>query len=138
MAHYKTLLDPTDFIGPQDCMVDKTVTISRIVREKMPDRKGEDPTASPMMYFSHKGTELKRKLKVPKSVMHGLSLMLGVETDDWIGKEITLFAAHCLSFGDVEECVRVRFPPEIDGAIKKWLKKRKTNPGVYIVSERSA
>ena len=74
-------------------------------------------------------------MKVPKSVLYGLSLAYGSETDAWIGKPVVLFAAKCLSFGDVEECVRIRFAPEIDAKIRKWLKKRKASAGAYMIAE---
>jgi hypothetical protein len=133
MAHYKQLLDPGIFIGPQDCQTDRTVTISRVVREDMPKRDGEDKTASPMMYFAHGDKEMSRKYKVPKSVLYGLSLMLGTDSDGWKGKPVTLFAATCMSFGEVEECVRIRFPDEIQAKIRKWMKKRKANVSAYIL-----
>ena len=133
MAHYRTLLDPGIFVGPQDFATEKTVAISRVVREAMPKRDGEATDSAPMIYFSHAGKELPRKYKAPKSVLHGLALMYGTETDAWLGKEITLFAAKCMSFGEVEECIRIRFPPAIDSKIRKWLKKRKSNPNSYII-----
>ena len=79
MAHYRNLLDSGVFVGPQDFPADKTITISRVVREDMPKRDGEDKTSSPMMYFSHGGVELPRKYKVPKSVLYGLSLHYGTD-----------------------------------------------------------
>ncbi len=139
MPHYKTLLDPGIFIGAQDFPTDKTVKISRIIREKMPTREGEkdeEVKAGVMLYFSA-GTppkELARKYKLPKSVMYGLSLMFGTDTDGWLGKEVTLFATKCVSFGEVEECVRLRFTAEIDKKIVKWLKKRKSNPAAYMIT----
>ena len=135
MTHYKALLDPGVFVGPQDFTTDKTITISRVVREDMPKRDGEDKTSSPMMYFSHAGAELPRKYKVPKSVLYGLSLLYGTDIDQWVGKSVTLFAAKCMSFGEVEECVRIRFSEEIDSKIFKWLKKRKANRSAYILKE---
>ena len=39
------------------------------------------------------------------------------------------------SFGEVEECVRVRFTPDTEAKIRKWLKKRKANPNAYILKE---
>ena len=74
MTHYRTLLDPGIFIQASDFPVDKTVKISRVVREKMPERKGEEVSHSPMMYFSAGGKELSRRYKLPKGVMYGLSL----------------------------------------------------------------
>lgn len=132
--HYKKLLDPAKFLGAQDFIADREVTISRVVREEMPARDGETKTAAPMLYIKTKdGAEYARPYKVPKSVLYGLSLHLGTETDAWVDKKITLFAAYCMSFGEKEECVRVRFPAEIEVKIRKWLKKRKASPSAYML-----
>lgn len=136
--HYKKLLDPSIFVGPQDFTTDKTVTISRVVREGMPKRDDEKSAEAPMIYLAHNGKELERKYKAPKSVLYGLSLTYGVDTDQWIGKPVTLFAAKCMAFGEVEECVRIRFTPEVDAKIIKWLKKRKANRSAYILQSSSS
>lgn len=140
MAHWKSLLDPTVYVGAQDFTTDKTVAISRVVREVMPTRdKDEAEQSAVMIYFAPRkadgslGAELVRKYKAPKSVMYGLSLTFGTDTDSWIGKDVTLFAAKCLSFGDVEECVRVRFAADVDRKIRGWLKKRKASPKAYML-----
>ncbi len=135
MTHYKQLLDPGLFIGPQDFPKDKTLVISRMVREALPEREGDEKKSAPMMYFAHDGKELSRKFKVPKSVLYGLSLELGTDVDQWAGKTVTLFAARCMSFGEVEECVRVRFSPDTEAKIRKWLKKRKANFNAYLIKE---
>ncbi len=135
MPHYKTLLDPGIFVGPQDFQTDKTVAVSRIVREAMPARDGDKEAQSGcMLYFMAGGKELARKYKVPKSVLYGLSLTFGTDIDAWAGKDVTLFAAKCMSFGELEECVRIRFEPAIDAKIRKWLKKRKASPSAYMVT----
>jgi hypothetical protein len=135
MTHYKTLLDPTEFLGPADFPTPKTVTISRAVREKMPERKGEATTEAPMLYFSHNGQEIKRKYKVPKSVLYALSLLLGPDIDEWKGKQITLMAAKCLSFGEVEECVRPVLSVDVEAKVFKWLKKRKSSSQAFMIKE---
>lgn len=142
MVHYKSLLDPSDFIGAQDFPTDKTVKISRVVREKMPKREGEkadEEKSAPMIYFiaGNPPVELKRKYKVAKSVMYGLSLTFGSDTDSWIGKDVTLFATKCLSFGEIEECVRIRFTPDVDKKILKWLKKRKSSASAYMITDQA-
>lgn len=136
--HYKQLLDPAKFLNEADFPPDgKEVTISRVVREKMPERKGEETTSAPMLYIKTKdGGEYPRPLKLAKSVLHGLSLHLGTETDNWKDKKITIFSAFCMSFGDREPCLRVKFPDAIDAAIRKWLKKRKASPSCYILEDR--
>lgn len=139
MPHYKMLLDPGKFLGPQDFAKEREVTIARVSREAMPARDGEKESQAPMLYIRAKdGTEYPRPFKVPKSVLYGLSLHLGTETDAWADKKITLFAAYCMSFGEKEECVRVRFPAEIDGKIRKWLKKRKASPSAYLIVNEGA
>ena len=137
MTHYKTLLDPGIFIIAADFPVEKTVKISRVAREKMPERKGEESQNGAMLYFQAGGKELARKYKLPKSVMYGLSLVFGVEIEEWVGKDVTLFAAKCKSFGDIEECVRIRFPADIEARIFKWVKKRKAPAGAYMIREES-
>ncbi len=137
--HYKSFLDPTDFIGAADFPQPKACVIARIVREALPSRDGDkEKTAAPMIYFSHAGKELPRKFKVPKSVLFGLSCELGTDTDGWIGKSITLFATKCMSFGTVEECIRVQFTAETEDRIRAWLKKRKASPSAYMIRSGAA
>lgn len=134
--HYKNLLDPGKFLGPQDFQQEREVTISRVSREKMPARDGEPEQSAPMMYITAKdGSEYPRPYKVPKSVMYGMSLAYGVETDAWKGQKVGIYAAKCMSFGEIEECLRVCFAPEVDAKIRKWMKKRKANPSAYIIKD---
>lgn len=128
MPHWKTLLDPGEYLGPQDFEKPKAVTIARLSSESA---SKDDPKKSPTMYFEHNGKELPRKYKVPKSVMYGLSLTLGTDYSAWSGKTITLESAHCMSFGEKEECIRVQFPDEIETKVKKWMKKRKASVSAY-------
>jgi len=83
MPHWKTLLDPGEYLGPQDFDQPKTVTISRLASEAA---SKDDPKKAPTMYFQHGGKELPRKFKVPKSVMYGLSLQFGTDYEQWKGK----------------------------------------------------
>lgn len=140
MTHYRALLDPGKFLGVQDFPNDgKEVTISRIAREKMPERKGEETQHSPMLYIKTKdGAEYPRMYKVPKSVLYGLSLLLGPEVEAWSGQKITLFGAECMSFGDREPCVRVRFTADIDAKIRKWMKKRGASASAYMLPPTTA
>lgn len=136
--HYKQLLDPGKFLGPQDFTAERDITISRVVREKMPRRDNEPEQSAPMLYIVAKdGSEYVRPYKVPKSVMYGLSLAYGTEVDAWKGQKIGMFAAKCMSFGEVEECLRLRFSPEIDAKIRKWMKKRKANGAAYMIKDEA-
>ena len=137
MVHYRALLDPGKYLTPADFTAEgREVTIARVAREKLPARDGEAEQSAPMLYVRAKdGTEYPRPLKVPKSVLHGLSVLFGTETDNWKEKKITVFSAFCLSFGQKEECLRIRFPAEVDRAVRAYLKKRKASPSVYILDE---
>lgn len=138
MSHYRSLLDPGEFLGPQDFPKPTPRTICRVASERMKAREeGKSDTLAPVLFFKDKeGKEYPRRFKVPKSVLYGLSILLGTETDAWVGKSITVFKARCMSFGDIEECLRVEFPPEIDDKIRKWLKKRKASAQAYMVREQ--
>ena len=134
MAHYKSYLDPGKYLGPADFPTEREITISRLAREKLPARDGEPEQSAPMIYVVAKdGSEYPKPYKVPKLVMHGLSLAFGTEADAWKGQKIGMFKTTCMSFGDVEECLRLRFSPEIDGKIRKFMKKRKLNPSMYMI-----
>jgi hypothetical protein len=134
--HYRQLLDPGKYLGPQDFTAEREVTIARIAREKMPARDGEPEQSAPMLYILQKdGAEYPRPYKVPKSVMYGLSLAFGTETDAWQGQKIGMYASKCMSFGAVEECLRLRFSAEIDAKIFKWMKKRKASASAYMIRE---
>lgn len=136
MTHYKKLLDPGTFLGPQDFPADKTVVISRVVREKMPAKGEEEAKEAAVLYIkSADGSEYPRFYKLPKSVLYGLSLELGPDIDAWPGKSIVMFAAKCMSFGEVEECVRIRFSAENEAKVKKWMKKRGASVAAYILKE---
>lgn len=134
MTHYKKLLDPSIYLGPPDFDTERTVKVSRVVREKKPKRDGEaEETGVHLYIFQKDGTEYARPLPIRSTLLHGLSLVFGVEIEGWAGKEITLFRTTCLSFGEVEECVRIRFEPSIDRRIISWLKKRKVSPKTYMM-----
>ena len=136
MPHFRLLLDQSKMLGAPDFPVEREIAIARIAREKMPTRDGEPETSAPMLYVQAKdGTEYPRPYKVPRSVMYGLSLTFGTDTDAWIGQKIGMFKAKCMAFGDVEECLRLRFSPEVDSKVRKWLKKRKINASAYMIAE---
>jgi hypothetical protein len=134
MAHYKSYLDPGKYLGPADFPAEREITISRLAREKLPARDGEPEQFAPMLYVVAKdGSEYPKPYKVPKSVMYGLSLAFGTEADAWKGQKIGMFKTTCASFGDVEECLRLQFTPEIHAKIFKWMKKRKSNRSAYMI-----
>lgn len=67
-----------------------------------------------------------------------VTFRLTVKRDKDTGKSVGMFAAKCMSFGEVEECLRLRFSPEIDAKIMKWMKKRKSSPSAYMMRDGAA
>jgi len=128
MTHFKTLLDPSEYLQPHDFEEDKEKTISRIVRET--DKEG---VAFRAMYFMQGDKEYSRKYKVPNIVYYGLSELLGTDIDQWPGKKITLFSTTCNAFGNTEPCIRVRFDEGVTKKIMMYMKKRKVNPKQYMI-----
>ncbi len=136
MPHFKLLLDPAKYLGAVDFPKEREVTISRIVREALPTREKDEKQSAPMLYIlGRDGKEHARPIKVPKSVLYGLSLLLTTDTDTWAGKKIRIFPAICTAFGELEECLRVRFQAEIDQKVRGWIRKRKAPASAYIVRE---
>ena len=135
MAHYLSYRDPGLFLQAHEFPAPRTVKISRFDRVKPPERDGEKAATCQAIYiFAKDGTEYPRPIKVPKSVQHGLALLFGADADDWKGKEVTVFATKCLAFGEVEACLRIEFPAEIESKIRKFMKKRKANPSAYMIN----
>lgn len=139
MTHWKSLLDPGVYLDAQDFPTERKVKISRIVGEKKPAREGEKEKTGVMMYVVAKdGTEYPRPYPMPKSVAYGMGLTYGTDIEKWIGLDVAMFAARCLSFGEVEDCLRIRFAPEIDRRIDLWMKKRKASPKAYMIRDEAA
>jgi hypothetical protein len=131
MTHYRKLMPPGEFLGPQDFEAPREVTISRVAIANMPERDGKVEQACCMWIMQKDGAEYPRRLKLPKTVLFAFSLVLGTDSDAWTGQKITLKAAWCLSFGELEECVRPVLTAEQTALVIKRLKKRKTNSKVW-------
>lgn len=133
MRHWKTVLDPGEYLGPQDFPQPAKLIVSRIEREKVSEREEQE---APMIYFATPdGKEIPRKYKCPKSVLYGLNLALGKDLDKWKGKEVELYAAQCYAFGEIEDCIRIKFSKEIEDNIIRWMKRRKANPASYKIGK---
>jgi len=115
MPHYK-LLFPNDYVGAWDLeRGEKTVEIERITKEKltMIGGKSED---KPLIYF--KGA--KKKMVLNKTNAKTIAGLYGTNTEEWVGKKVTLFATTCSGKGGEEvECIRVRPKVPSNGKGKK-------------------
>lgn len=105
---------------------DVTLTVKGIRIEKLPQEKGGD-RAKGIVSFAE--TELEWVLN--RTNGECVKAMFGRNTDEWIGKKITLWPAPFVSsFGDSGEgdtCIRVRGSPEltVDKKIEIHLPRKK-------------
>lgn len=87
-----------------------TLTISKVVQEELQSERGKQKKA--IIYFREMeqrtdGGENKR-LVLNKTNMRTIARLYGYETNDWIGKPVTLFPSTCEVAGQVTDCVRVK------------------------------
>lgn len=129
MAHINDLLPPSEFLGPQDFQVPREVTISRVAKSEMPERDSKKaPEVKPCLWIIDKtGAEYPRKLKLPPTMLKVIGWILGTDYKTWAGKKITLKATWCLSFREVQECVRPQLSEAMTRKIRNKLKDRKVN-----------
>lgn len=131
MTHYRKLMPTGEFLGPQDFETPREVTISRVAIVDMPEREGKKEKACCMWILNAAGAEYPRRLKLPKTVLFAFSLVLGTDSDAWTGQKIMLKTTWCLSFGDIEECIRPVLTSAQTEQVIKRLKKRKINSKVW-------
>jgi len=108
------LLFPKEYLGAPDLRgKDVTLTISRLAQEALRTDKGEEDKW--VVYFAemeerHKRNkkQLNKKLVLNRTNAKSIAKLLGNETDNWIGKPITLYPTTCLAFGKEADCIRIR------------------------------
>lgn len=107
------LLFPADYLGaPHLRGRDVTLTISRVFVDDLKTDRGSEK--KPVVQFE----ELDRKRRageanpykwvLNRTCAKVVAKLYGPETDDWVGKRITLFATTCQAFGQTVDCIRVR------------------------------
>ena len=118
MAHYRKLFK-SDYIAAHDLegKGDVHVTISelRLDEVPIPNKKTDEKEEKPALYFKggSKGLILNRTNGDTIAALHG------TDSDDWIGKRITLYIQSGVkAFGKTWDVVRVRnqIPPDHNGS----------------------
>jgi hypothetical protein len=95
---------PSEYLNAADLNgKDAKVTIERIDLEDVPGVDGAKKR-KPVLHF--KGA--KKRFVLPKTCAKAIANEFGPNTDQWIGKAITLYPTTCMAFGQQVECVRVR------------------------------
>lgn len=101
--HWKAMMD-RDYIYAFDLGgKDVVVTIDRVQVGTL--RNGKQSTKKPVAYFRGKEKGLPLNSTNCKSIA---KLIGSNDTDDWIGKQITLYPTTTEMAGETVECVRVR------------------------------
>ena len=133
MAHINDLLPPSPFLGPQHFQVPREVTISRVGNSEMPERDAKKtPEVKVCMWILDKtGEEFPLKLKIPPTMLRVMGWILGTNYKLWPGKKIWLKATWCLSFREVQECVRPQLTEAMTRKIRNKLKDRKVTPDCW-------
>lgn len=103
--HWRKYFDER-FIGSWDLegKGDVTVTIERVEMEAMHRPDSEDAENRPVLFFNG----AKKGMVLNKTNAKTIAKLHGPDTDDWVGKKITLYATETSAFGEQVECIRVR------------------------------
>lgn len=106
--HWKNFLDK-DYLGAHNLETGEEllVTIARFEGEeqvRIQDGKKDEKAPKPVLYF---------KEDVPKMIMNmtngnTLTALYGPHPEDWIGKQIQIFATPVKAFGKVQDALRIR------------------------------
>lgn len=105
MSHWKKLMDPKETLFAFDLDGhDVTLEIEAVAGGELVGENGRK-TKKPMISF--KGTT--KKLAANSTNCKAIVALYGSsETNDWIGKRITLFVTTCEFGGKTVDCIRIR------------------------------
>ena len=108
MVDARTLF-PKEYVAAHDLPEDVTLTISRVQMEDIKTDAGTE--RKPVLHFSEMDKRPKDKRKrmiLNITNMRSIAKLHGFETDEWVGKKITLYPTTCPAFGEIRDCIRVR------------------------------
>lgn len=131
MPHYE-LLFPSLYIKAADLQGrDVTLTIRKIVVEGLNRAGTSKKEDRPIVYFEETAAKAKRtgkdekRMVMNKTNARAIASHYGVDTDDWIGKKITLYPTRVPYKKETVEAIRVRTreddqpppPPDPEGGL---------------------
>jgi hypothetical protein len=105
MADFRSLYDANWIYSFDLAGRDVTATIGEVRAAKVKDSEGKEQK-KPVVYFRE--SKDKRGLVLCKTNGKTIAAMYGNETNEWIGKRITLYPTTCDAFGKTVECIRIR------------------------------
>lgn len=127
---HASLLFPNEYLCAGDLNgADVTLTISRLEHEELRSNRGTEMKwclyfAEVEKKFADKKAKYNKKLVLNKTNAQTIAKLHGSETDEWVGKRITVYPTTCKLGSETVECVRIR--------------KKETKPGAKQNSEASA
>lgn len=93
-------LFPSKFLCAEDLDSDTVVTMKGISKEKV----GKKEEIKPVMHLE----EYPKAMVLNKTKVKRIKLKYGKETEDWWGKQITLYPSETEYEGEDVPCIRVR------------------------------
>ncbi len=111
MAHWKSMMD-RDYLFAFDLQGrDVTLTIERVTAGELTALGGRK-SKKPLAYF-REGKE-KKPLALNSTNCKTIAALYGNDTEQWIGKRITLYPTQTQMAGETVDCIRVRptLPPD--------------------------
>ncbi len=101
------LLFPKEYLCAADFVVhgEQTWTIDRVYQDELQTRDGKNEIKALIQF-----AEARKKLVLNKTNAMAIAEAHGLETDDWVGKQIELYPARVLAFGKEVDAIRVRAP----------------------------
>jgi len=131
---------PNDFLEAYEFLgkdVKKTIAKIEIEKTDEKDKKtGKWKYITKMFFVGKDGNVSGRWYDCPKSVRYGLNLAISSETEDWIGKEVTLYPTECYAFGEIKPCIRIRVSDDIRKKICTWIKTKGASERMYEVKPK--
>ena len=102
--HFRKMFDER-FVGTWDLegKDERVVTIEDIGMESM---RTQDGTESEKPVVRLKGG--KKGWVLNKTCAKTIAELYGADTENWIGKKITLYVTECMAFGSKVDCIRVK------------------------------
>lgn len=108
-------LYPSKYLKAADLEGDTTVVMEGVKTETLKKKDGSEED-KPVLLLNEQ-----KPLVMNVTNANAIASIYGSETDDWIGKEVVLYAVEVTAFGETTEAIRVRN--------KAWMDKRKAKPG---------
>jgi len=103
LMHYRSMFDNT-YIGAWDIPAgrDVAVTIAKVEAGTLTSQRGQD--RKPIVYFKGKT----KGMVMNKTNCKAIAGLYGVDTTQWVGKQIAIYSTTTQAGGETVECLRVR------------------------------